>query len=348
MSKFNPFGLFGETDTQFQQKVANQQSGQYNQLMQQQLANQQGLSNAAGGLYGNLAQIGAQDRNLYGANLGPLFNLLAQTAGVPYSLQGGQGPPTMRGARNDAAMQGMTSQNPARTITPNLSREGLGTSEQRQRDPGGGNGYPGATIVPNTATSGVAGQQNLTDFWGLTGPQQIQQNKQLEALSQSEAASMQDYRQSYLARGMSPPPEGEAMIRQHYSSQALDLQAQFAETARMNRQNVTEQMLNMIMGIGAEGTQATGQAAAGIGGLAGQAGSLASNLGGLSQGSMGQAMNAAQSTQGSQDALLTGLFELGGAALGGLFGSPKITVNTTGTPPFMGDVLSGGMARGLG
>ena len=120
--------------------------------------------------------------------------------------------------------------------------------------PGGPQGMPNAGGVggaPGTPVPGgpANGGQSLMpqDAYGLSQPQQIQLNTQLNQLDQSKQTAMANYRSAFSQRGGGDPgamAAGMAAIEQQFAAMSEDYKGSFAEKAHQERQQGLQTLLS--------------------------------------------------------------------------------------------------------
>src|SRR5262249_36294132 len=91
-------------------------------------------------------------------------------------------------------------------------------------------------------------------------------------------SALDDYRRQFTGRGQPVPAEGEAMIREHFGTQAQQMRANFAEQARANRQQAAQYLTQYLTGLGQQGMGTASSAAGAVEGLGNNYAGLAGGL----------------------------------------------------------------------
>lgn len=317
------FGLV-TTPEQRQQQRANNAASDIAGQQQQQFGNiygqGQGVFNAGQGQLGALGVNPLLQLFQTGQSNNPLLQQFGQAAGLNFA------PPPGQAIANPVSPGGGFTNG-----VPNTVRGQSGLP------------LPGATSPVQGANAPQAvnpQHQQLFDAYGLTQPQQVQLNQQINRITQSAQSHISQYQQRMSSAGVSPQlaAEGAARLQAEYDSMSQGLIANFAESARAQK----EQALQALISAG-EGAYAEQQ---GFGQQQQQLGlntSLNATTGLTNpQAAQNQLAQQAAAQQSANNASLLNLatqFLPGGAfAGGGLFGSG-------GTPPIAPIV---GGSTGLG
>lgn len=210
--------------------------------------------------------------------------------------------------------------------------------------PGGGPGQPQPAGGAGGAASGGAPQQNSLlpqDAYGLTQPQQIELNTQLNTLDQAKQNAVAQYQSSFSQRGGDPSQmaAGIAAINEQFAALSEQTKGSFAQNALKDRQ---AGISNLLQG----GESASAQQNAGNLSVA----DLLMSLGQQGAGQIGTAAGANQANANNQQAQsnsdMSGLLNLIGlgasGGLSGLFGGGGGSV-AQGVFPSMG----GGSSTGV-
>lgn len=319
--------LFGSGEAQAERRLRERQLGlaenAYNQASNY-------FANAATANT-DLMRYGQADRNFYDANLPRYLRGFEATTGI-----GGQ--------------SGGTYQSPAEATAQRQAASGALVRERRPGGPGVGAGDLRARELNQAGGQPTQGEPGATTSpYELTPAQQTQLNKQLSLIRDQEQSVLDQIRERLSARGISPNVAAavEAQVRQQYGAQSEQVAAQFAETARQQREQALQYLLGYIQQQGQFGTNTYGQGVANI-----------ANLGAASLGAAGQAQSGAnaaaamqQAQQQRNDQFAADFAQYLGYALAGGFnrpqGTPPIvpgsnpTANVGGTPFQLTDALSG-------
>lgn len=187
--------------------------------------------------------------------------------------------------------------------------------------PGGGPGQPQPAGGAGAAAGGAPQQNSLLpqDAYGLTQPQQIELNTQLNTLDQAKQNAVAQYQSSFSQRGGDPSQmaAGIAAINEQFAALSEQTKGSFAQNALKDRQ---AGISNLLQG----GESASAQQNAGNLSVA----DLLMNLGGAGANQIGTAAGANQANANNQQAQSTadmsGVLNLLGtvasAGLSGLFG----------------------------
>jgi hypothetical protein len=331
-------------------------------LRERQLALAENAYNQASNYFANAAtantdlmRYGQTDRDFYDRNLPRYLAGYEYTTGVgggmgavanPNQYLNAQQRQNLRQAQTGATVRERRPNGPGLASTPgNLAARQLNEANTL-RDYGLG---PGAPTLGSSQGQQQGEPGATTSPYQLTPAQQTQLNQQLSLIRNQEQSVLDTIRERLSARGISPNVAAavEAQVRQQYGAQAEQVAAQFAETARQQREQALQYLLGYIQQQGAFGTNTYGQ---GVQNMA--------NLGAASLGAAGQAQsganaagNMALSQQQRADQFGADLAQYLGYVLGGGFnrpqGTPPIvpggnpTANVGGTPFQLTDALSG-------
>lgn len=313
----------------------------------------------------DLMRYGQTDRDFYDRNLPRYLSAYEYTTGVggggggigggvanPNQYLNAQQQQTLRQAQTGATVRERRPNGPGLASVPgNLAARQLNEANTL-RDYGLG---PGAPTMGSQQGTPQGQPGATTSPYDLTGAQQVQLNKQLSLIRDQEQSVLDTIRERLSARGISPNVAAavEAQVRQQYGAQSEQVAAQFAETARQEREQALQYLLGYIQQQGQYGTNTYGQGVQNI-----------ANLGAASLGAAGQAQsganaagNMALSQQQRADQFGADFAQYLGYWLGGGFnrpqGTPPIvpgnnpTANVGGTPFQLTDATSGLYSMGV-
>lgn len=327
---FNPFGLFGESDADYQAKIQGQQAAASAAALKadasQNSVSGQGYVNQAGNQYGSIYGSGQKESSSSWDNLQNYMQQYANAAGIKYASPGANP------FGNPGGVPNMQSTNKYGTgYVPTLAASSPGNNAPNGRVP---TGYiPGGTTQPSTiggtvATgynpsnpSGTPGVGNGTNPSGAAGatsgpldsPFALDQNSQ-QALNQSIDkinAERKTALDNYNSSTAQPLPEFQRQINQHYDELNNQATTAAGQAAQAQRVQAAQQMMTQLTGLLTSGNQ---QQLAGTGGTANlgttQLGLAASELGGAANLTQ-NASNVARQNQINQDNQLNQLLAYG-------------------------------------
>lgn len=250
-------------------------------------------------LYGQLGQIGQQNAQAYnqvpgaidsyasGVNNNPLLSLF------------------QNGTSNSPLVQ---SYEQAYGLNPQGTNPGVGGTQS-----------PGTAAANSTGPGANANSLLPQDAYGLTQPQQIELNTQLQTLDQAKQNAVAQYQSSFAQRGGDPSQmaAGVAAINEQFAALSEQTKGSFAQNALTQRQ---QGLSTLLQG----GESASAQQNAGNLSVA----DLLMSLGGQGASQIGQAAGAKQANANTQQAQsnadmggLLNLIGLGASGgLSGLFG----------------------------
>ncbi len=324
------------------QRVANNASNAAGDLAGQQAGQFSSLYGTGGNVFntGNNALSGLGQNPLLqllqtGTSNNPLLQQYGQASGVNipgYSAPPGYIPGTPGGGYSTAAN--------GQPGAPSVQRP---TGETPGGMPVSGStspAQPSNGVQPTSAP--VSPMQQRFDSYGLTQPQQVQLNQQLNVLTQKAQSQASQYQAAMQQRGVDPAltAEGAARINAEFSNLQEQTIAGFAEQARKAKEDALQTLIQL--GTGAYGQQQQyGQNQEQLG-LNTQMGATS----GLSNPQAAQ-QSIAQNAQASQDAVTNLVLGTIANLIPGLGGVGAVAGAAGRTPPIVNPPANGGYS-GLG
>lgn len=303
---FNPLGLFGESDADYQAKIQGQQAAASAKALtdnaNQNSASGTGYVTQAGNQYGTIAGQGQNQASTNYSSLQAMMKQYADAAGITYT------PPAGNPYGNPGGAPTMQSTNPYGTgYVPTLAASTPGNNAPNGRVP---TGYtPGGTTQPSTfggqvatgynpanpsgtgtngslpgSTNGTAGASSATASpFALDQPSQEALNQLIDKTNAERKTALDTYNSSTAQ----PLPAYQAMINQHYDELNNQATTAAGQAAQAQREQAAQQLMTQLTGLQSAGVS---QQEFGTQGTAG----LGTTLSGLAASELGGAANLTQ------------------------------------------------------
>lgn len=219
-----------------------------------------GYRDQAGGMYSNISNWAAGDRDAYQSLLNTILGEYGTTAGIssPLTYTPAKAPATAPNNRTTPRTGGAAAMLNSRTIAP-------------------------ATYDPRTMPGPAPAAPAKADPYGLTLAQETQINQQTDAINRQKQTAIENVKARYAQAGITDPRAMQAAIQdieEQYGSAASGNRANFAESARENREQSLASLVDFFSSLM---QQATGNYAGAAGGLQ-SVGGQAQNVGDVQSG----------------------------------------------------------------